>query len=49
MSFGSLAEARQTLERGRQMLKRMAGGKDGGDRQKYLEQIENSLRSLPRD
>ena len=48
MRFGSLAEARQTLEQGRQTLKRMAGGKDG-DRQKYLDQIENSLRSLPRD
>jgi hypothetical protein len=49
MSFGSLAEARQTLERGRASLKRMTGGKDGGDRQKYLEQIENSLRTLPRE
>jgi serine/threonine protein kinase len=49
MSFGSLAEARQTLEHGRQTLKKMSGGKDGAERQKYLEQIENSLRSLPRD
>jgi glutamate synthase domain-containing protein 2 len=49
MSFGSLAEARQTLEHGRQTLKHMTGGKDGGDRQKYIDQLENSLRSLPRD
>jgi hypothetical protein len=49
ISFGSLAEARQTLEQGRQALKRMPGGKDGADRQKYLEQIENSIRTLPRD
>jgi hypothetical protein len=49
MSFGSLAEARQTLEHGRQTLKRMAAGKDGADRQKYLDQIENTLRSLPRE
>jgi len=49
MSFGSLAEARQTLEHGRQTLKRMTGGKDGGDRQKYVDQIENTLRSLPRE
>jgi hypothetical protein len=48
-SFGSVAEARQTLERGRQSLKRMTGGKDGGERQKYMEQIENTLRTLPRD
>jgi hypothetical protein len=48
MSLDSRAEARETLERGRQSLKRMAGGKDG-DRQKYLEQIENTLRTLPRD
>ncbi|MDR3401724.1 MAG: protein kinase [Chthoniobacter sp.] len=49
VSFGSLAEARQTLEHGRQTLKRMTGGKDGADRQKYVEQIENTLRSLPRE
>lgn len=49
MSFGSLAEARQTLEHGRQTLKRLPSGKDGGDRQKYLDQIENTLRTLPRD
>ncbi|HSI14642.1 MAG TPA: protein kinase [Chthoniobacter sp.] len=49
MSFGSLAEARQTLEHGRQTLKRLPAGKDGGDRQKYLDQIENTLRTLPRD
>jgi hypothetical protein len=49
MSFGSLAEARQTLEHGRQALKKMAAGKDGVERQKYLEQIENTLRTLPRD
>jgi hypothetical protein len=49
MNLGSLAEARTTLERGRQSLKRMAAGKDGGERQKYLEQIENTLRGLPRD
>jgi hypothetical protein len=49
MSFGNQADARQTLERGRQTLKRMVGGKDGADRQKYIEQIENTLRSLPRD
>jgi len=49
VSFGSLAEARQTLEHGRQTLKRMTGGKDGADRQKYVDQIENTLRSLPRE
>ncbi|MEI9893748.1 MAG: hypothetical protein WDN28_07565 [Chthoniobacter sp.] len=49
VSFGSLAEARQTLEHGRQTLKRMTGGKDAADRQKYVEQIENTLRSLPRE
>jgi serine/threonine protein kinase len=49
MSFGSLAEARQTLEKGRQSLKKMTGGKDAGDRQRYLDQIENTIRSLPRD
>ncbi|MEP6668339.1 MAG: protein kinase [Chthoniobacter sp.] len=49
VSFGSLAEARQTLEHGRQTLKHMTGGKDGGDRQKYVDQIENTLRSLPRE
>lgn len=49
MSFGSLAEARQTLEQGRQALKRLPSGKDAGDRQKYLDQIENTLRTLPRD
>jgi serine/threonine protein kinase len=48
-NLGSLAEARQTLELGRQTLKRMTGGKDSGDRMKYIEQIENTLRSLPRD
>jgi hypothetical protein len=48
-NLGSLAEARQTLELGRQTLKRMTGGKDNVDRQKYIEQIENTLRSLPRD
>lgn len=49
MSFGSLAEARQTLEHGRQALKKLNGGKDAGDRQKHLEQIENMIRALPRD
>jgi serine/threonine protein kinase len=49
MSFGSLAEARQTLDRGRQTLRHMAAGKEAGDRQKYLEQIENTLRTLPRE
>ncbi len=49
MSFGSLAEARQTLEHGRQTLKRLPGGKDPAERQKYLDQIENTLRTLPRD
>ena len=49
MSFDSRAEARQTLEQGRQALKRLPAGKDSVERQKYLEQIENMLRSLPRD
>jgi serine/threonine protein kinase len=49
MSFGSLAEARQTLEHGRQTLKRLPAGKDPAERQKYLDQIENTLRTLPRD
>jgi hypothetical protein len=48
VTLGSLAEARQTLEHGRQTLKKMSGGKDG-ERQKYIEQIENTLRALPRD
>jgi hypothetical protein len=47
--FGSTADARQTLDQGRQTLKRMTAGKDIGDRQKYLEQIEYAIRSLPRD
>jgi hypothetical protein len=47
--FGSTADARRTLDQGRAALKRMTGGKDGSDRQKYIEQIENSIRSLPRD
>lgn len=49
MSFGSLAEARQTLEHGRQTLKHLPAGKDPAERQKYLDQIENTLRTLPRD
>jgi len=49
MSFGSLAEARQTLEHGRQTLKHLPAGKDPTERQKYLDQIENTLRTLPRD
>jgi hypothetical protein len=47
--FGSTADARRTLDQGRAALKKMSAGKDGGDRQKYIEQIENSIRSLPRD
>ena len=47
--FGSTADARRTLDQGRAALKKMSGGKESGDRQKYIEQIENSIRSLPRD
>jgi serine/threonine protein kinase len=47
--FGSTADARRTLDQGRAALKRMSGGKDNADRQKLIEQIENSIRSLPRD
>jgi len=49
MRLGSTADARRTLDQGRQALKRMTGGKDSADRQKYIEQIENSIRTLPRD
>jgi serine/threonine protein kinase len=50
MNLGSRAEARETLGLGRQALKRMTvGGKDAVERQKYLEQIENRLRTLPAD
>ena len=47
--LGSNAEARQTLDRGRAALKRMTGPKDAVERQKLLEEIENSLRRLMRD
>jgi hypothetical protein len=47
--FGSTADARRTLDEGRAALKKMGGGKESVDRQKYIEQIENSIRSLPRD
>ncbi len=49
IGLGSLAEARLTLERGRTMLKRMTNPKDAAERQRAIEQIENQIRSLPRD
>ena len=47
--LGSNAEARQTLDRGRATLKRMTTPKDAVERQKLLEELENSLRRLMRD
>jgi hypothetical protein len=47
IGLGSPAEARQTLEKGRAALKKIAGG--GAERQKAIEQIENQIRTLPRD
>ncbi|EDY17672.1 hypothetical protein CfE428DRAFT_4711 [Chthoniobacter flavus Ellin428] len=49
LSFGSRAEARQTLELGRQTLKKMTAAKDPVERQKSIEQIENAMHALPRD
>lgn len=47
--LGSNAEARQTLARGRESLKRMTAPKDTLERQKLIEELENSLRRLGRD
>ena len=47
--LGSNAEARQTLGRGRESLKRMTSPKDALERQKLIEELENSLRRLTRD
>jgi serine/threonine protein kinase len=48
IGLGSNAEARLTLERGRITLKKINNPKDT-ERARALEQIENQLRSLPRD
>lgn len=47
--LGSNAEARQTLDRGRQTLKKMNSPKDAAERQKLVEDLENSLRRLMRE
>jgi serine/threonine protein kinase len=49
IGLGSHAEARLTLERGRTTLKRMTNPKETIERQRAIEQIENQIRSLPRD
>jgi len=49
VTLGSNAEARQTLDRARATLKRMTSPKDAIERQKLIEEIENSLRRLGRD
>jgi len=49
LGLGSREEARLTLERGRNVLKKMTNPKEAQDRGRLIEQIENQLRSLPRD
>jgi serine/threonine protein kinase len=49
IGLGSHAEARLTLERGRATLRKINNPKEAAERQRAIEQIENQIRTLPRD
>lgn len=49
IGLGSNAEARLTLERGRTTLKKMTNPKETSERLRAIEQLENQIRTLPRD